>query len=216
MSGIRLDPRGNPSPFWTYASPVLALVLTIVVSGAMFLAMGKPPVAAVYTFLVAPLVQTGGLSALAVKAAPLIMMGAGLALCYRASVWNIGCEGQFTVGAICAGGLALALPDLPAPILYPAAMVAGVIGGAATAALTAWLRTSLNVNEILSSLMADLCRAISADLSRHRPVEGPAGLRLPADGDVLGCGDDADPHRRHRRPSRLPRRAAGGDRACGR
>jgi ABC-type uncharacterized transport system permease subunit len=135
--GIRLVPRGNPSQFWTYASPVLAVVLTIIVSGAMFLAMGKPPATAVYTFLVAPLVQTGGLSALAVKAAPLIMMGGGLALCYRASVWNIGWEGQFTVGAIFAGGLALALPGLPAPILYPAVVVAGVIGGAATAALTA-------------------------------------------------------------------------------
>ena len=94
-------------------------------AAAILLAMGKPPVTAVYTFLVAPLVQAGGLSALAVKAAPLIMMGAGLALCYRASVWNIGCEGQFTVGAICAGGVALALPGLPAPILYPAVIVAG-------------------------------------------------------------------------------------------
>jgi simple sugar transport system permease protein len=176
---IRLVPRGNPSPFWTYASPVLAVVLTIIVSGAMFLAMGKPPATAVYTFLVAPLVQTGGLSALAVKAAPLIMMGAGLALCYRASVWNIGCEGQFTVGAICAGGVALALPDLPAPILYPATIVAGVIGGAATAGLTAWLRTSLNVNEILSSLMATYVAQYLLIYLVTGPWKDPHGFGFP-------------------------------------
>ena len=177
--GIRLVPRGNPSRLWTYASPVLAVVLTIVVSGVMFLAMGKPPATAVYTFLVAPLVQTGGLSALAVKAAPLIMMGAGLALCYRASVWNIGCEGQFTVGAIFAGGLALGLPDLPAPILYPAVMVAGVVGGAATAALTAWLRTSLNVNEILSSLMATYVAQYLLIWLVTGPWKDPRGFGFP-------------------------------------
>ena len=177
--GVRLVPRGAPSPFWTYASPVLAVALTIVVSGAMFLAMGKPPVTAVYTFLVAPLVQTGGLSALAVKAAPLIMMGAGLALCYRASVWNIGCEGQFTVGAICAGGVALALPGLPAPILYPTVIVAGVIGGAATAALTAWLRTSLNVNEILSSLMATYVAQYILIWLVTGPWKDPQGFGFP-------------------------------------
>ena len=53
-------------------------------------------------------------------------MGAGLALGYRANVWNIGAEGQFTLGAICAGGLALAFPDAPAWLLYPAMIVAGI------------------------------------------------------------------------------------------
>jgi len=176
---VRLVPRGRPSPFWTYASPVLAIVLTVIVSGVMFFAMGKPPGAAVYTFLIAPLVQTGGLSALAVKAAPLIMMGAGLALCYRASVWNIGCEGQFTLGAICAGGLALAVPNLPWPILYPLAMIAGVIGGAATAALTAWLRTSLNVNEILSSLMATYVAQYLLIYLVTGPWKDPQGFGFP-------------------------------------
>ncbi|THD43981.1 MAG: ABC transporter permease [Bradyrhizobium sp.] len=176
---IRLVPRGQPSPFWTYASPALAIVLTVIVSGVMFFAMGKSPGAAVYTFLVAPLVQAGGLSALAVKAAPLIMMGAGLALCYRASVWNIGCEGQFTLGAICAGGVALAWPDLPAPILYPAAMIAGVVGGAATAALSAWLRTSLNVNEILSSLMMTYVAQYLLIYLVTGPWRDPQGFGFP-------------------------------------
>ncbi len=110
---MRFEPRGKVSILWTYASPVLAIALTILGTGVVFWALGQAPGPAVYTFLVAPLVQAGGLSALAVKAAPLIMMGAGLALCYRASVWNIGAEGQFTVGAIFAGGLALGFPDLP-------------------------------------------------------------------------------------------------------
>ena len=97
--------------FWRYASPLLALLLTGVTAGLIFLAMGRPPGLTVYTFLIQPLIQQDGISALLVKAAPLIMMGVGLSLAYRANVWNIGTDGQFTVGAICGGGVALAFPD---------------------------------------------------------------------------------------------------------
>src|SRR5580704_12167480 len=107
---LKIEPRGQESNFWRYASPILALLLTGVTSGLIFAAMGRPPGLTVYTFLIAPLLQQDGFQALAVKAAPLIMMGAGLSLAYRTNVWNIGGDGQFTVGAICGGGLALAYP----------------------------------------------------------------------------------------------------------
>jgi general nucleoside transport system permease protein len=150
---IRFEPRGNSSAFWRYASPLLAILLTILGTGIVFAILGRSPVRAVYTFLVEPLVNVNGLSALAVKAAPLIMMGAGLSLCYRANVWNIGAEGQFTVGAIFAGGLALAWPDAPRWALYPGMIAAGIAGGMVMAGIVAFLNTRLNVNEILSSLM---------------------------------------------------------------
>ena len=62
-----------------------------------------------------------------VKAAPLVMMGVGLSLSYRANVWNIGTEGQFTLGAIVSGGVALALPDAAAWALLPALLAAGLL-----------------------------------------------------------------------------------------
>src|ERR1700739_575731 len=145
LKAMRSVPRGQVSTFWTYASPVLAIALTILSTGVIFWAMGQAPGLAAYTFLVAPLVQAGGLSALAVTAAPLIMMGAGLALCYRASVWNIGAEGQFTIGAIFAGGFALASPDMPGWLLYPGTIAAGLVGGALMGAVVAFLRTEFNV-----------------------------------------------------------------------
>ena len=88
------------------------------------------------------------------KAAPLIMMGVGLSLAYRANVWNIGTEGQFTLGAICAGGVALAFPDAPAWAIFPAMMIAGIDRRHGRAA--AWSRgcaSRFNANEILTSLM---------------------------------------------------------------
>jgi ABC-type uncharacterized transport system permease subunit len=150
---LKIEPRGFESKFWRYASPILALLLTGITSGLIFAGMGRPAGLTVYTFLIAPLLQQDGLQALAVKAAPLIMMGVGLSLAYRANVWNIGTDGQFTLGAICGGGLALAFPDAPAWAIFPAIMIAGTLGGMASGGLVAWLRIRFNANEILTSLM---------------------------------------------------------------
>ena len=150
---VKLEARGYESKPWRYASPVMALLLTGVTSGLIFALMGRPPGLTVYTFLVAPLLQQDGFEALVVKAAPLIIMGVGLSLAYRANVWNIGTDGQFTLGAICGGGVALAFPDAPAWAIFPAIMVVGILGGMASGGLVAWLRIRFNANEILTSLM---------------------------------------------------------------
>jgi simple sugar transport system permease protein len=150
---LKIEPRGFESKFWRYASPILALLLTGATSGLIFAGMGRPAGLTVYTFLIAPLLQQDGLQALVVKAAPLIMMGVGLSLAYRANVWNIGTDGQFTLGAICGGGLALAFPDAPGWLIFPAMIVVGTIGGMASGGLVAWLRIRFNANEILTSLM---------------------------------------------------------------
>ena len=131
----------------------MALLLAAVTSGLVFAIMGRPAGWTLYTFLIAPLLQQDGFPALAVNAAPLIMMGAGLSLVYRAGVWNIGAEGQFTLGAICGGGVALGFPDVPSAGLFPAIIAAVLIGGIFNGELVAWLRTRFNADEILTSLM---------------------------------------------------------------
>ena len=150
---LRIEPRGAESRFWRAASPLLALVLTTLASAAIFGIMGRPPFGTVYAFLVSPLLAPNGLAALVVKAAPLVMMGVGLSLAYRANVWNIGTEGQFTLGAIVSGGVALALPEAPASVLLPLLLAAGLLGGTVAGGLVAWLRIRFNANEILTSLM---------------------------------------------------------------
>ena len=122
---LELVPRGGESRFWRWGSPVLAVVLTGLLSGVLFAAMGRPAGRTVYTFLVVPLLQPGGLEALVVKAAPLVMMGAGLSLAYRANIWNIGAEGQFVVGAVFGGGVALAWPDGPGWLVFLGMVVCG-------------------------------------------------------------------------------------------
>ncbi len=174
-----LQPRSAASPLWSWASPLLALALTALISGAIFAFMGRPPVLTVTTFLISPLLATGGLEALAVKAAPLIMMGVGLSLAYRANVWNIGTEGQFILGAIAAGTTALLLPDAPGTVLFPLLIVMGVVGGAGYALIVAWLRTRFNANEILTSLMLAYIAQYLLVFLVTGPLRDPDGFGFP-------------------------------------
>ena len=130
-------------------------------------------------FLVQPLTTGNGLSELCVKAAPLILIGVGLALAARANIWNIGAEGQYTVGAIFGGGFALWQPDLPAAALLPLMVAAGVLGGVLYAAIVAWLRVQFNANEILTSLMLNYAAQLLLIYLVSGPWRDPAGYGFP-------------------------------------
>ncbi|TGT80311.1 ABC transporter permease, partial [Mesorhizobium sp. M8A.F.Ca.ET.161.01.1.1] len=97
---IELEKRAGVSRLFTFLSPLLALVLTLLVGAVMFAMLGKNPAHALYAFFVEPLLEVWSLHELAIKAAPLILIGVGLSICYRSKNWNIGAEGQFTIGAI--------------------------------------------------------------------------------------------------------------------
>lgn len=176
---VRLEPRGAHSALWAAASPVLAIALTVVAAAVIFALLGRPPGAALYTFLVAPLLSPTGIPELFVKAAPLILIGVGLALGFRANVWNIGAEGQFSLGAVCGGILALAYPDAPAAILFPSMMILGALGGMALAAVPAYLRTRFNANEILTSLMLSYVMQLVLIYLVTGPLRDPQGYGFP-------------------------------------
>ena len=154
-------------------------MLTIIVTGLLFLMFGKPLLQSLDVFLVQPLTNDNGLAELGVKAAPLILIGVGIALASRANIWNIGAEGQYIVGAICGGGLALALPDAPAIVLYPMMLVAGVLGGMAYGGIVAFLRVQFNANEILTSLMLNYVAQLLLIYLVSGPWRDPKGFGFP-------------------------------------
>jgi simple sugar transport system permease protein len=104
------------------ASPLLAASLTLGAGFFLFLALGQRPGAALHTFFVAPVSSWNGVAELLLKAAPLILIAQGLAIGFRANVWNIGAEGQLVLGAIAAGALAIRFEGTTAVV--PPAMVA--------------------------------------------------------------------------------------------
>src|SRR6476659_11450508 len=104
---LKLEVRPQPSKAMSFASPVLALAITVVIGVVLFLLLGKDPLRGLQVFFVEPLKSGYALGELALKATPLLLIALGLAVCFRSNVWNIGAEGQFIVGAIAASGIAM-------------------------------------------------------------------------------------------------------------
>ena len=150
---LRLEARPQPSKAMSLASPLIALVLTTIIGIALFALLGKDPVKGLQVFFVEPLKNARALSELSVKAVPLVLIALGLAVCFRSNLWNIGAEGQFIVGALAGGWVALqAQPDSSRGIVV-LILAAGVLGGMVWAGITALLRDRFNASEILVSLM---------------------------------------------------------------
>jgi simple sugar transport system permease protein len=176
---VRLEARPQPSRAAAWLSPLAAALATFVVGFVLFTALGKDPFVAFHAFFVKPVDSLYGISELLLKASPLMLIAIGLAVGYRANVWNIGAEGQFIVGALAGGGLALALHDLATPLALPAMIVAGMLGGMAWAAIAALLRTRFNANEILVSLMLVYVANLTLSWLVHGPWRDPEGFNFP-------------------------------------
>ncbi|MDQ7247235.1 ABC transporter permease [Dongia sedimenti] len=176
---FRLEARGQNSVLWSWLSPVIAILATLIVSTALFAAMGKPAGDALYTFVVAPASSLNGLAELGVKAAPLVLIGVGLAIGFRANVWNIGAEGQLILGAIVGGGIGLAAGDREGFWILPAMILGGAVGGALWAAIPALLKTHFNASEILTSLMLNYVAQLLLIYLVVGPWKDPEGYGFP-------------------------------------
>ena len=176
---LRLEPRLQPSRAMFYAAPVIAILLTLAAGAVLFAALRKPPLEALALIFIAPLTTLRGLAELTVKATPLILIAIGLAAGFRGGIWNIGAEGQFTVGALAGGSVALAFYPATGWWLLPLMALAGIAGGAAWAAIPAFLRTRFNTNEILVSLMLTYVAVLLLGSLVHGPLRDPDGLNFP-------------------------------------
>lgn len=175
----QLEARPQASQFWTLASPVLALLITVVIGVGLFVALGKDPVKGLQVFFWEPIRTPYALGELMVKATPLLIIALGLAVCFRSNVWNIGAEGQFVMGAVAAGGVALLADKTTGPWIIPALLLAGVMGGMAWAAIVAFLRDRFNANEILVSLMLVYVAGMVLNFLVFGPWKDPAGYNFP-------------------------------------
>ena len=176
---FKLEARPQASRLWSYGSPVLALAITVVIGVALFALLGKDPVRGLQVFFWEPIRTPYALGELAVKATPLLLIALGLAVCFRSNVWNIGAEGQFVIGAVAAGGVALLADKTTGPWIVPAILLAGVLGGMVWAGITALLRDRFNANEILVSLMLVYVATLVLGYLVYGPWKDPMGFNFP-------------------------------------
>ncbi len=176
---IELAKRPQQSKLFSALSPFIAFALMVIAGAIIFLLLGKNPVTGLYAYFIEPLTEIWSLHELAIKAAPLILIAVGLSVCFLSSNWNIGAEGQFTIGAIFGAALPLYFPDFQNATVLPLMLICGAIGGAAYAAIPAILKARFNTNEILTSLMLVYVAQLILDWLVRGPWRDPAAMSFP-------------------------------------
>lgn len=148
---MRLSPLVNPGPLRLLLVTLAAILVAALICAGVFALYGVNPLEAYGSMLGSTLGDPVGLSEVARRSIPLLLIGAGLALAYRAQFVNIGGEGQLLLGAVGASGVALFVP--PGPWTLPLMFVVGALTGGLWALIAAALKVRYRVNEILSTLM---------------------------------------------------------------
>jgi len=159
--------------------PILAVILTLITGSIIFSLMGFNPFFALHTFFISPISTTYGISELLVKATPLALIAIGLAFCFKNNIYNIGAEGQLTMGAIFGGGIGIYFHDTNSFWLLPLMIIGGAIGGAFWAMIPALLKNKFNTNEILTSLMLVYVALFILDYLVVGPWRDPDGYSFP-------------------------------------
>jgi len=181
-----LEKRAEQSAKMALLSPVIALCLTVIAGGVIFALKGINPFEGLYVYFIEPLTDPWSREQLIAKAAPLVLIGAGLAVCYAANVWNIGAEGQFILGALLAGMIPVFFTSWQTPEVMVVMLALGVLGGMAWAAIPALLKIRFNTNEILTSLMLVYVAHYLFDWLVRGPWRDPEGFNFPKSVNFAG------------------------------
>jgi ABC-type uncharacterized transport system permease subunit len=179
LANYRLVRRASASRRMAVLAPLAAMAITIIVNLALYLVMGKDPVAVFHAMLIEPVVSWSSFSEVLLKMTPLLLIAQGLAIGFRANVINIGAEGQFILGAIFASSIPVWLPQATGGWIWPLMLLLGGIGGALWAVLPAFWRVRLNASEILVTLMMSLIAAQLLSYLLVGPWKDPMGFNFP-------------------------------------
>jgi general nucleoside transport system permease protein len=176
---LELLPRQTVSPLREWLTPVAAFGVALVIGGMVIWLMGRSPAAAFTVYVREPLTQGWAIQEILLKATPLLLIAIGLSFCYRADRWNIGAEGQFVIGGLCGGIVAIATHGMTGIWILPLMLLAGIAGGMAYGAIPAALRNRLGVSEILTSLMLVYVAQLLLDYMVRGPLRDPKAFNLP-------------------------------------
>lgn len=173
---IEIDPSGTRNPWWI--TP-LSILLALVLCGIFIAANGMNPMTVYAKMIKGAFGSSFGITETLVKAIPLLLCGIGVAIAYRISVWNIGAEGQFLVGAVAATAVTIWFPALPIYGTIPLMVVFAIAAGGIWGLLTAIPRTYFQVNELVTSLMLNYVAILLLDYFVFGPWKDPKGFNFP-------------------------------------
>lgn len=182
---LRFVKTDNP-PVWVKPLiPVLALIVTFILTSGLVIWANANPFETYYHFLIAPLTTKVSALEILVKATPLMLTGVAVTFAFSAGYYNIGAEGQLFAGAIAAAGLGMVMKDIPSIITIPTIIIAGFAAGMAWALIPALLKVKLAVDEVVTTLLLNSVMAYIISALLNGPWRDPASgwPQSPAIGD---------------------------------
>ena len=177
----RLVPLHRPAFDWgnivlSIVLPVAGVLVALLISAVMLLVLKADPIAAYSAMVTGAAGSVSGITQSLVKATPLLLVGLGICIAFRANVINIGGEGQIIVGALLATWFPLTFHQWPGWLLIPSTLLVGFIGGAAWGFVPGILKARLHVNEILSTIMMNSIAQQLMNMLLHGPLMDPSGI----------------------------------------
>ncbi|MCX5971532.1 MAG: ABC transporter permease [Coprothermobacterota bacterium] len=176
---IFLEKRAQSSRLLSAMVPLLAIILALLMGAIIIALTGSNPWEAYREMFVGAFGSGYALSETLVKTIPLILCSLGVGIAFRATLWNIGAEGQLYMGAFAAGGIALAFPQGQGWWLIPLMVLASLVGGALWGLIPGLLKAKLNVNEIITSLLLNYVAILWFQYWIYGPWKDPLGYGFP-------------------------------------
>jgi ABC-type uncharacterized transport system permease subunit len=175
-------PLATPGHAWWWrrvrslVTSLLSVLLALLVGAVVLGIAGASPTEAYRAMVRGAFGSEFAASQVLVRMVPLLTIGLGLAVAFRGRVWNIGAEGQFHVGALAGGALAIASPVDVALVAVPLALLAGALAGAAWGWIVGVLRGRWAVNEVITSLLLNYVAIFWFGYFIRQPLRDPEGF----------------------------------------
>ncbi|TKC18966.1 ABC transporter permease [Robertmurraya kyonggiensis] len=163
----------------SFIVPIVSTIVALILCAIFIVINGMNPLTVYGKMVQGAFGSSFGISETLLKATPLLLCALGVGIAYRISIWNIGAEGQFILGAIGATAVTIFLPNLPGPLYIPLMVVAGIIFGGLWGLFTAIPRTYFRVNELITSLMLNYVALLLLDYLVFEPWRDPEGFNFP-------------------------------------
>ena len=173
----------NLGPAQPWVAIALSILAAFAAGGLLFMTTGVDVLDAYATMLSGAVGSGFALTQTLVRTVPLLIIALGLAVVFRANVWNIGAEGQFLAGALLGGMIAIEMPATSPWIAVPTALLAGIIGGGLWGGIVGVLKARWGVHEVITSLLLNFIAAIGFSYAVRGPLRDPMGF-LPSSEDI--------------------------------
>jgi simple sugar transport system permease protein len=168
--------------------PIFAVIVALAIGAIVMLMTAVEPVTIGRSYIALLEGSVGSVNAISetlTATVPLVLAGLGLALGFRAGLFNIGAEGQLLMGGMAAVVVGFSFPDLPMMLHLPLALVAGAVGGALYASIAGWLRAATGAHEVISTIMLNLISYRLIDYLLRLPAIQKTGRADPISKSVL-------------------------------